>query len=983
MLPLAHQELEVPQLSSIGRPRVVALAVLLIFVILGVLAFKPSLEDPLDRTAPRLPTSAIDGYGGVAEPRPLTSFEVSGQWGGTIGDLAIDGTTAYLGTGPRLVAWDLADPSRPRRLGASEPLEGPIEQVLVHRGMALVLGEFGLRAIDVGDPTRPRVVGQRTFQWTPRDMAVDEAHLYVLESDATIHVLNIGPDGAIEALGLPREAPNENGIVATDGFLFSFGGEVSIFDSSNPGTLVKVADLNMVDWDGTRDFLVQGSTAIAVEEGYEGSGIRVFDIGTPSAPQELGHAMVDGVALWTVLVGDTLVVASVDSGDEGLLHAIDLREPTAPRLMNSARLEQLPRGLAASGNRLYVVSGETSVEVFDVRDGMGLMVVGELIGENAVPAGVLDVAVDGDFAYLSSPNLGLSIVDLSSPAAPRLRGRLEKNPLASMVEASGGFAFLSTGRGLGVVDVTQPDDPRIIGHLDIRGDGIYPAVMNDGLLLIAAPGEDRLLTVDVSDPANPRQLGSLGLPSPASLTVSDGIAYVTDTTGGLWLVDVSDPKKLRVLDKASTVSCARDVAAKDGLAFIACGEAGLWITDLSDPSRPRHLATVDLGGDPFRVVLGGDTLFVTTSGDQGLYRVHALDLSDPLQPRRHGGLATVGSSALAMLGRYVVVGLRDERQQVLQVAELTTARLPRPAGEFEPGRSPQAVTAYGRWLLVGTASGLYLVDSSDLAAEHQVAALAEAEIFGVEVACGLAYVRTHEGLTILDLDTPLAPKVLTTIPVKRRHGTYREFTVDGRLLYLISNERLEIWDLIEPARPQKLGGTSLAASEDEPDIGGIALANGHAFVPVDQGLLVFDVSNPSALHMVGTLGFGDLDADAIAIDGDLAYITTGGPAGQTVLRVDIRDPEWPHYLAADSPLDRRARDTSVAVHMGRVFLINSAGEVDVLSPTGPGLPFDLGHIPLPGDAVDMAFQGNRLLVAAGSGGLHVVAIPETAPTRDR
>ena len=58
----------------------------------------------------------------------------------------------------------------------------------------------------------------------------------------------------------------------------------------------------------------------------------------------------------------------------------------------------------------------------------------------------------------------------------------------------------------------------------------------------AAEGTPGLYVFDVSDPVKPHHLGSCRLPDGAmTVTVSKGIAYVSDSGGGVQLVDVSNP----------------------------------------------------------------------------------------------------------------------------------------------------------------------------------------------------------------------------------------------------------------------------------------------------------------------------------------------------------------------------------------------------------------------------------------------------------
>jgi hypothetical protein len=60
------------------------------------------------------------------------------QLGGPVSALAIAGSRLYVGAGPRLVVWDVADPAQPRRLGVSAPLVGVVASIAVRDQTAYV-----------------------------------------------------------------------------------------------------------------------------------------------------------------------------------------------------------------------------------------------------------------------------------------------------------------------------------------------------------------------------------------------------------------------------------------------------------------------------------------------------------------------------------------------------------------------------------------------------------------------------------------------------------------------------------------------------------------------------------------------------------------------------------------------------------------------------------------------------------------------------
>ena len=103
----------------------------------------------------------------------------------------------------------------------------------------------------------------------------------------------------------------------------------------------------------------------------------------------------------------------------------------------------------------------------------------------------------------------------------------------------------------------------------------------------------RLVILDVSDPASPRQVGATRpLAGPAeAIAISQDRAYIANGGGGLQVVDLTDPAQPQVLRAWDSPGYAEDVAVAGAFAFLADGPYGLQIVDISDPADPRPVAS--------------------------------------------------------------------------------------------------------------------------------------------------------------------------------------------------------------------------------------------------------------------------------------------------------------------------------------------------------------------------------------------------------
>jgi len=168
------------------------------------------------------------------------------------------------------------------------------------------------------------------------------------------------------------------------------------------------------------------------------------------------------------------------------------------------------------------------------------------------------VAVSGQYAYLVD-RLGLRVIDLTDPDAPRLEGSLDMPGGAWDVAVSGNYAYV-TGSGLQVVDVTNPSVPVVVsfvdipaGHVTIEGSYAY------------VTGSDRLHIVDITDPIRPFLTGWVQLRdalSACDVAVSGNYAYVAALRSSwsyLQVIDITDPSLPVIVGSMGNGGSARTV----------------------------------------------------------------------------------------------------------------------------------------------------------------------------------------------------------------------------------------------------------------------------------------------------------------------------------------------------------------------------------------------------------------------------------------
>ena len=182
------------------------------------------------------------------------------------------------------------------------------------------------------------------------------------------------------------------------------------------------------------------------------------------------------------------------------------------------------------------------------------------------------------------------ILDVSDPSRPTLMGQSAALPgFPSSIHIAGDYAFVTTGEtGLQVMDVLDPTAPAIIGAYDTPGSAEDIIVIDD--LAYIADGRAGLRIIDVSDPTKPEGISAFDTPGLAqSVYVSGLYAYLADSAAGLQIIDISDADTPLLEGALATPQPALNIQIIDGLAYVAAGNAGLLIVDVSDPADPERI----------------------------------------------------------------------------------------------------------------------------------------------------------------------------------------------------------------------------------------------------------------------------------------------------------------------------------------------------------------------------------------------------------
>lgn len=440
------------------------------------------------------------------------------------------GNLLYTSTTSQLQIYDISEPLNPVLLGSC-PSYG--EDFCVGSGLVFFPWNYsdpyeqfsGVNIYDVSNPASPiQIYNLNLTYWVNAVYAT--GNILYLGDDMGLRIYDVSVPLTPVLLGFYHIQYGVYNIFVTDGLAYLSAQGLRILDVSNPAApifLSSIPALNVLSikkngstlYLGTENglqavnvsdphnpvaagFYQQGYFVIAGVIGntcityHSQRGLTFIDVSTEQSHSLLGSLDTPGNASTLLVENGT---AYILDGSNGLLIA-DLDNPTNPIVLGSCPTDKVMNDFVKAGNLVYIACGNWDswggLQIFDVSNFEPV-----LVGSLALQDYSEDIELSGTTAYLTDNFYGLKIVNIADPAQPVLLGTFSTPGYAKSVAVSGNYAYLTTSGSLNIIDVSNPQQPH--------------------------------------------QLGSLYLGSPSSIALAGNVAYITDYTLGLVVVDLNDP----------------------------------------------------------------------------------------------------------------------------------------------------------------------------------------------------------------------------------------------------------------------------------------------------------------------------------------------------------------------------------------------------------------------------------------------------------
>ncbi|MFZ3080923.1 MAG: NosD domain-containing protein [Bellilinea sp.] len=609
----------------------------------------------------------------------LTGWGAIGQAGGPTQGIAVQGEYAYIGVGPRLVVVDISDPANPRPVGASAPFDYFVQGITISGTHAYVAtGTAGLYIVEIAEPSNPHTVGS----WNS-----------------------------------PGFAENVD-VTGTTAFLADGSDGLRLVDVTNPATPLEIA--HAFDMNYAYDVVVSGRYAYVAAGG---AGLLVVEISNPVYPVEAGTYDTPGNARGVATSGGLVWVADERSG----LQILNASDPLHPALLGSLQTEGWAFDVTVAGNLAYIASAFGGLRVVNISNPAYPV---ELGGMSWAQSNATGLVLAGSHVYLTDRKNGLRVINSSDPASPVQIDYWNGFSFAHSVEVAGNYAYVAAGfNGVRVYSLTNPTHPVEVGSfladglfycLKISGDRLYAGTM------IESPAKG-IYAFDISDPANPQQIGYYGdiaecwgididgntvyvadagdlkvfdfsdppnldlvgsYPlTPRGLTVRDGLAYVSQEFDGVKIYNVSNPASISLVGSftSSTSFTHGPVSLAENYAYVS-DNWGLRILDVTDPANPTEVSYTPTHDETNWLALSGSRVYVS----EGSYGFSLYDVSNPAAPQLLNQTSVLGAvQVLAVNSGKLFTASGEGGLQIF--SETAASAQNQPVHQFQAVREAQTI----------------------------------------------------------------------------------------------------------------------------------------------------------------------------------------------------------------------------------------------------------------------------------------------------
>ncbi len=580
--------------------------------------------------------------------------------------------------------------------------------------------------------------------------------------------------------------------VVGDYLVYGSGFSLQVLKVNNPDSITFVREVPTPY--RVRNVFVSGQYAYlamrnsSFYDANDSSGIFIVDVSNPAKAHKVGFLPLG--QFWNLEIavkGDYAYLAYKDT-----VIVVDVKNPASPQKVTAFKTNGGTGRLAVSGNYLYVALDNydlkfSGCQVFDISNPLAPTEVWLLQDtRRTVPL----IFAYGNYLYFTNDSYQFSIYDLSNISSPVLLTTVSTDSKISGLYVSDNIAYIVNNSGLTLYDVSDPAAPQKKGLFSQANlVDVYVDQGNQRAYLkyyynFGSANDLKLFIVDVSDVNAPQELTSFstGRSSVNRFAFVDHYAYVSFNNEDLFIFDISNPETPELIKKIKTGSLG-GLSISGNYLYFTSSDNGLFIYDITDPANPIYLNMIK--GLEKLVHVEGNYLYHLSSDDFSVY-----DVSNPQSPVRLSFFYTsLRPSRMKVSGNYVYVASTKSKLYILDISDPSK---PVQVGEFSLGASAIDVDVYGQYAYVGLSYyGFKIIDVSNPAAPSEVAAISTNQTSYLHIAGNYLYTQEGDYVSVYDLSDPVNLKKIGFAEI--RYYNIYEVGVYGWNIFVGHNEGFMVY----------------------------------------------------------------------------------------------------------------------------------------------------------------------------------------------
>ena len=604
----------------------------------------------------------------VAEVNTIAAYEGSTLWG-FASDVAVSGDFAYYTKGYGLEVVDISDPYN-RMIVSRMRLNSSATSIFIAGDKAYItLSSGGFSILDISNPYTPSILNTFDMDGNSQNITISGNIAFVSQENSALYLINIANPltpyllSVFNTVNPPRE-------VAVSGHYAyitqtNYGLQIIDFLDATAPELVGVFE-GVGSYNGTDywDIILYGDYAFIADYAYsvtnDSGGFQVLNVSNPTAP-ELQFIYDLHLVNNLALDGTTLYISTQTTG----VHSFDVAMPSSPVYLDNNLETAYVKEMAVYND--YLVTCGRNCEIYDIADPESI----ELASFNPVMSEVASVFVSGDYAYIGHRYSGLTIVDISNPAAPEMVANHATSGRAYTTQVRDQLAYVTNTSGMDIFDVSDPTNPVLLGSfqdsdtssceeftlignlayitgypyeiyiVDITNpaapellttytpEGVPENVRIESIDIIGnyayicEVADDIVHIVDISNPMAPTKVSEFsGFWTPMKTNFFGNYAYLCNTDNLSWILDVTDPINPVKIGEFAAASQFVPGYAGDFI-FFADWSSGFNVYNMADVTNPEFIGCFDTPGSAYHVIPSGDHVYVA---DQIAFLVMSLNL---------------------------------------------------------------------------------------------------------------------------------------------------------------------------------------------------------------------------------------------------------------------------------------------------------------------------------------------------------------------